>query len=357
MAPDFGTLTVSTVVMHELPRGRAADPTDHGVVLTDAPIEFGTQDKSFLETRLRSVLGGHARDVVEDPDESSPSPDAVRGMLDSTSDIVECSREMAARLRTMQAPNAPASLLLLALATIDSAPAVVISKLDHEQGMRVEPMDLPDGRRTYQTQYLKDLILGQGTRVFKAAVFLRDSGDSVNPLCGHVVDAQFGTGNVADYFLRFLGCGYVEEPRVLTQRLLKASQKWIAATCREDPELHARYEIALLSEMQSNGHRISAEGFAATNLEPEHQDQYVSAVMSAGVPRGQFSKDTSLVATEIRRVKVNTERDATIIVPPAMYEDGSLKIENTVGSKTRITIEDDIRSMSGASGKATPPRG
>lgn len=348
--PDFGTLTVTTVVMHELPLGRARELAEHGVTLSDAPIEFEDLDKSFLEARLRGVLGGSARDIVEDPRELSPSVTAIRGMLDSTADIVECSQEMAQRLRTVQAHNAPPSLLLVATASIDSTAAVVISKLDHEQGMRAERTELSDGRKTYRAQYLRDLILGEGTRVFKAAAFLLPATLSDDPLAGHVVDPQLGAGSIADYFLQFLGFHYVEQPTVLTQRLFNASQKWIRQTLKDDPELSAEYEIALLAQMQSRSTRLSPRRFATESLNLEHRDPYLAALSAAGVPPREFLKDTQLIANEIRRVKVHTARDATIYAPPSMYEDGSLKIEQVDGRRTKITLEDEVRSISGASG-------
>lgn len=348
--PDFGSLTVDTVIMHELPRGRAPSEDDHGVALSEAPIELGSTDKGFLETKLREGLGGFAREVVEDVEEQSPVPDMVRQLVRSTDDLVESSRVMAVRLRCMQAHVTPISLLLIASGKIQDENVIVISKLDHEQAMRVEQTTNAQGLRTYRAQHLRDLVLGQGTQVFKAGAFSSSAVPEDGPLSGHVVDTQRGQGGIADYFLLFLGCQFISEPRVLTQRFFELSQKVIRNSAKNDPETQAAYEIGLLAAMQSQSGTLSPERFAQDIMRPEHQDAFMSAVRESGLPVRQFRKDTELIANEIRRVKVQTARDATIFVPPSMYEDGSLKIETISATKSRVTIEDEVKSITGANG-------
>jgi hypothetical protein len=102
--------------------------------------------------------------------------------------------------------------------------------------------------------------------------------------------------------------------------------------------------------MQSQSGTLSPERFAQDIMRPEHQDAFMSAVRESGLPVRQFRKDTELIANEIRRVKVQTARDATIFVPPSMYEDGSLKIETISATKSRVTIEDEVKSITGANG-------
>lgn len=352
--PDFGSLVVDSVIMHELPHGRAGSEVDHGVTLTEAAIEFGGTDKGFLESRLREGLGGFARTVIEDVDEGSPTPEMIRGFFGSHHDplqvVVDHSRQLAIALRCLQAPVTPMSLFLLARSTIEGQEAVVIAKLDHEQAMRVQPTTTSEGLLTYRAQHLRDLVLGQATQVFKVAAFLSSEVPEVGLLSGHVVDTQRGQGGIADYFLRFLGCQFILEARVLTQRFFELSQKVIRTVSKDDPETQAAYEIGLLAEMQSQARIISPEGFAQRVLKPEHQDTFMSDVRANGLPARRITKDTELISNEIRRVKVQTVRDATILVPPSMYEDGSLKIESIGQGRSRVTIEDEVRSITGASG-------
>jgi hypothetical protein len=169
-----------------------------------------------------------------------------------------------------------------------------------------------------------------------------------------VVDTQRGHWGIADYYLLFLGCKFILEPRVLTQQFFETTQKVIRSVAKGDPETQAIYEIGLLAEMQSQSAMISPEAFAQRVLKPEHQDDFMSSVRKNGLPARGIRKDTELIASEIRRVKVQTARDATILAPPSMYEDGSLKIEPLDGNRSRVTIEDQVRSVTGASGSKRP---
>ena len=50
-------------------------------------------------------------------------------------------------------------------------------------------------------------------------------------------------------------------------------------------------------------------------------------------------------------MKFQTGRGATVLVPPTMYEDGSVSVEGTDESEnSQITITDKISSISGAGG-------
>jgi hypothetical protein len=349
--PDFGTLLVKAAIMHELPRGRGTSESDHGCTLTEAPIEFGATDQGFLELKLREGLGGFSREVIEDDSEMSKTPGMIRSLLASKSlEVVNPSRAMAIDLRCRQHAVTPVSLMLVATASIDGEHALVIAKLEHEQAMRVQPSVNKQGRRTYTAEHIRDLVLGEGTQLFKAAAFVASAASNDQPLRGHVIDTQRTQGGVADYFLQFLGCQFIQEPRVLTQRFFEVTEASIRSLTRNDPETQANYEISLLAEMQAQSSSISPQNFAQRVMKPEDQDAYMQDIREAGLPPRRISKDTSLVANMIRRVRVQTARDATIFVPPDMYEDGSLSIENLASGMSRITIEDELRSVSGASG-------
>ena len=148
-----------------------------------------------------------------------------------------------------------------------------------------------DGKRTYKAEYLKDLILGQGTKVFKVGIFASSGATDGRGLQGHVVDVQQGGGGVADYFVEFLGCQFTQRSDVQTEQFFKSTQSFIARSTKGDPETTAD-EIALLSEMQNQSRRISPEQFAQRHLKAEHRDEYLSKIQSAGLPVKGFAVKT-----------------------------------------------------------------
>lgn len=348
--PDFGTLTISEVILHRVPAGRRDESGPDQIDYSEAPIQLGILDRGFIELRLRETLGGMARPVVEDEEEASGSPGLIRGLVANTGDIVKDSSELARSLHRKQKWMSSVGLVMVLRGQVDKEACLIVAKMEHEEGMRVQATTVR-GKRTYKAEYLKDLILGQGTKVFKVGIFL-SSGAAVGSLLkGHVVDVQQGGGGVADYFVEFLGCQFTQRSDVQTEQFFKATQSFIGRTTKGDPETTAEYEIALLSEMQNHSRRISPEQFAQRHLKPEHRDEYISRIEALGLPVKGFTKDTHLVTSSIRRVKFQTGRGATVLVPPPMYEDGSVSVEGGTDAETsQITITDKISSISGASG-------
>lgn len=49
-------------------------------------------------------------------------------------------------------------------------------------------------------------------------------------------------------------------------------------------------------------------------------------------------------------MKVQTLRGATVLVPPDMYEDGALTVEELDDGLSAVTITDHITAMTGAGG-------
>jgi hypothetical protein len=350
---DVGTLTITEVILHRVPQGKRNEEAPDAIDYSEAPIQLGNLDRGFIELRLRETLGGRARPVIEDTDEPSSTPDSIRGLLDGTGDLVKDSAELAQALHSKQKWMSSVGLVMVLRGKVDGEACLIIAKMEHEEGMRVQST-VVNGKRTYKAEYLKDLILGQGTQVFKVGIFAASGAQPGASLRGDVVDVQQGGGLVAEYFVEFLGCKFVQRSDVQTQQFFKTTQSYINQATKGDPETTAEYEIALLSEMQNRAQNISPEQFAKRHMKPEHQDPYLAKVTAAGLPVRGFNKNTSLVSSSIRRVKFQTGRGATVLVPPLMYEDGSVSVENEDEEDATISIRDKITGISGASGpKAT----
>jgi hypothetical protein len=347
---DFGTLKIDQVIMHRVPRGARKTDAPETIDYSEAPIELSDVDKGFIQLRLREALSGRARPVVEDNDIMSPSPDIIRGLLSGTGDLVADSAALARGLHQLQKWVSPIGLVMVISGLLDSEPSLIVAKMEHEEGMRVQPTATSDGKRTYKAEYLKDLILGEGTQVFKVGVFKQSGAQVGQKLAGEVVDAQQAGAAVAAYFVEFLGCAFTQRADVLTETFFKETQRFIARAAKDDPEKTAEYEIALLSEMQSGGRRIIPETFAQLHLRQEDKDAFLGLIASRGLPGKGFQKNVELVASTIRRLKVQTERGATVLVPPAMYEDGSMTVIQSDNDQSTVTLTDRITGMSGASG-------
>jgi hypothetical protein len=346
-ALQAGTFTPIEVIMHPVPNGHGTED-DSQLEYSEAPIELNAEDSAFIQRRLRQSLSRYARPVVEDKTVESQVPDMVRELLAYSDSLIEHSRVIARNLYLKQKWSSPGGLVMTVIGEHAGARCVVIAKMEHQEGMRVEQTKNAEGRRTYKAEHLKDLILGDGTRVFKLGLFTASGQDLLD---GHVVDDQQGAGAVADYFIEFLGCEFRQKPDVVTEKFFKTTQTFISNRSQGDPEKNATYEIALLAEMQSSSTAIKPEQFALDHLEQDDQELFLQNLRDSGVPTNSFAKDTTLVKSKIRRMRISTDRGADVYAPPDMHTDGSVAIEKTDGGPSIITVRDNVKRISGASGK------
>jgi hypothetical protein len=345
---DAGAFKPIEVIMHPIPKGKPPDDGSDPLLYSEAPIALTDDDRAFIQRRLRHSLGGHARPVVEDSSLGSPVPDMVRELLTSSERLVAHSCEVARDLHVQQKWMSPGGLVMTVIGTLDTSRCVVIAKMEHQEGMRVEQTTNEHGQRTFKAEHLRDLILGDGTRVFKVGIFVASDKDELE---GHIVDDQQVFGGVANYFIHFLGCQFRQQADVQTEAFFDLAQKFFAQRTKDDPETNATYEIALLAELQSGADKIQPEKFAADHLRDEDQDLFLQRVRDAALPTKSFRKDVTLIKGRIRRMRIQTERGADVFAPPDMFEDGSLTVEKGDGEESLITVRDLVKRMYGASGK------
>jgi len=346
---ELRTFEIENIIMHLVPGGASLGSAARGVTLCEAAVSLEQAEKTFLEDRIKSALTDNARPVEEDTSLETDTPLLIKNLLHGSGDFIKNSQTIAEALFSCQPPISPGGLLVVIEGRVEKSKCVLVAKLEHEEGVRVEQIENASGKLTYQTEYLKNLILGQGTQVFKVGIF-NDVGDD-DRLRGNVIDVQHGRHGVASYFLEgVLGCRFVERADVNTQRFFEASEKWFNGL--SDMEKSARYEIALLAEMQSSDRNLSPRAFATHHLDVDDRDDFIKEMKIANVSTAPMAKVVTLIAPQIRRVKIQTRRQASVFVPPEMYEDGSLTVSRSdENGLSEITLRDVINSISGAGGK------
>jgi hypothetical protein len=93
------------------------------------------------------------------------------------------------------------------------------------------------GRRekTFSMSVLNDLVLTDGTRLFKSAMFIQ-TGDGDDHFKCQACEGQynvFSADDLAKFWMRFLGCSFVVEPRVATQRFFESTLDFISNVVTE----------------------------------------------------------------------------------------------------------------------------
>lgn len=346
-------LKLQSLAMHLLQHSTKDAPLPP--VLSEDLTPLNTESKSFLEERLASALT-LARPVTRDKTVSSPVPQAIVDYFDNSLTLLELSHVLATELQGMQSGISPAGLLLVFSGTSGTGEVLVLAKLEHERGARATQTTTAGGKRVYDMQFLRDLFLTTGSKVYKVALFPKNQ---VGPTIfgGELVDRQVQGHGVAHYFISdFLGCDYTQRADVLTENFHNATQQYVDSIT--DPAKRARYQVALLSEMQSHSEDLSAVTFARTYLDVDDRDPYVAQMHSAAIPL-TFKKDIGLVRTRLEKVLMEFENGSLVLVPPAELGDGgSVDVVDGENGRTRVRITDRLVKMGskgalkGASGES-----
>ena len=241
----------------------------------------------------------------------------------------------------------PPGLLAIAQTKIEGVRSLALMKLEREAGARIAPT-IYQGKSTFDVHHLQDLMLTSRTRVFKVGFFVQE-GTTLSSIEGLVSDnqsSQWHKGDVADFFLRgFLGCKLREEPSVVTRDYIDASEEWINDS-EIDPVKAARYEVAVLAEVQRNVGSIDPRMFANENLELSDRQSYIDHLESRQVPVTEFPKDISLVAPRLRRISMELECGVMILGRTDVFEE-KVRITEAHPGQSKIEIVDRIKRVKG----------
>jgi hypothetical protein len=332
-------LRISAIVLHGIKksvREAAIEPE-----LSEAETAISDQVRGFLQEQIASALKD-GRQIVEVP-EMSTVPGMVRAVWKKDSTLLTASQTLARVLQTTQPAISPEGLLMVADVTVDGARGFLLAKLEHEKGTRAVREKNDDGDLVYSMQFLDNLFFTEGSKVYKIGYFpLPDNVD--DPLEGLVVDKQAAGHAVAHYFREtFLGCGWKERPELATERFMDTVQKWIDS--REDPEKRTKYQLALITEMQSQRNSLSVAGFVDQYIDVEDRDNFRRTVGQA-LPSATITKDVSLVQGRLANVRWDTRSGTVVIATPDAVEEGIVTVSSGEDG-TEIRVRDEITGTTG----------
>ncbi len=295
-------LSLGECMIHDLPRGAS----DEKPILTGAPARLDAALRRYFRDKLTTSLRTRGVDVVANPDADATVRCAVTAILRSPSGLAEQSRSIATHLAAVQNSLNPAGLLTVIATRLADRRAVVIMKLEREQGVRFD-IDRSSGNATVNLELLRQLTLTNKTRVFKTALLTVADLDDPLSVAGRVSDNQRSSTEgrgVADFFLgTFLGCVLALNPAHTTKQFVNAVSEFVNSA-ELSAETRGRYAMALLTELHSNTIDVVPREFVAEHVAPEHRALLLDRLRAAGVDPGTgFQKDTSLVRYDKIRIE------------------------------------------------------
>lgn len=336
-------LEISELIVHDVPQ-HLVSATGLSPTCSDVPSPLDDDLRGYFKGRLIQTLERNASAVEYDPTTSSKAPEELVGMLAKPSDFVSRSVALAWHLLNAQKGGSPGGLLILGLARWQGARGAVVLKLEREEALSLNRRQMPGGL-TFDMAHLRNLMLGNRTRVFKAALF--GMARQLSDLHGFVSDTQGGYGReaeVAHFFLStFLGCRLVEEPSVTTRRFLDVLEEVVNERV-EDPAMRARYRIAAIAALQDKARKLSPRAFAATHLEGEAEQAFYEVAKERGLHMGAFEKDLGLVRTRVARMAFQFENGIQV-TGTADAIDKSVRVKRVDDGMDEMTIRDALKRV------------
>lgn len=314
---DLAKTTIRHVIFHDVPE-KGHEGSD-GLLLSDIETKVDASQKHHLLTKLtRVITSTKAYPVHFLPDTASPVPKHARLLTAggfSRKKFIDGSRELANYLFEQHTKATSPGLLCVIDAASGSNSAIVVMKLERERGAQLE-LSGSEGEKTFSMSVLNDLVLTDGTRLFKSAMFIR-TGTGDDDFKSQACEGQyhvFSSDDLAKFWMRFLGCGFVVEPRVATQRFFESTLDFISDVVTEPTAKASIYEH-LQSQMKANTRTFAPQTFIQEFVPEEYQQPYREYLQTAKIPLAQFRKDVADIKHNLERKLYKTKRGGVISVP------------------------------------------
>jgi hypothetical protein len=337
---DLAVMTIRRVIFHDVPNHRKEDERE--LILASAETEIDGSRRSMLKKKLIKVLDSKsAYPIVFAVGLSSPVPDIVRkysSKEQKDAAFVSSTQELAKHLHQVQHGAVSPGLLCVIDFSAASKRGLVLMKLEREAGAQLT-LDHTRGQTRFAMSVLDDLVLTDGTKLFKTAAFLRTaSGD--DDFLMTACDSQHrvtDSSDMARFWLTYLGCLLREDPRVATSKFFNATIEFINAVVTE-PVMKTQIYDSLHAELRSNKTQIVPKSFILEYVPEQLMKPYREFLEERHVSLSTFHKDVADIQTKLNRSTYLSEK-GVVISAPAESEDLITVTEET------IVVKDTLRSV------------
>jgi hypothetical protein len=338
---DLAKLRIHRTIFHDVPN-KPRNKAISEPILADLETQIDAAREDMLRIRMTQVLGSRSSYPIKFAEGTgSPVPAEVRSYTtgSNTSDqFIEMSKRLALFLFEQHTGAISPGLLCVIEVTSGDRRGLALLKLERERGAELKFLK-KDGKRIVDMSVIDDLILTDGTRLFKTALFIRTgTGDDAFKIAA--CDSQrtiVTSDDVARFWLRFLGCVVFEEPRVTTQKWFEASISF-ANEQISDAVIKNDFYQHVHSELTSNRKTVSPRKFIEDYVPSKYRQAYQEFLADSGVSVHSFDKDIADINGRLRRRSFHTAKGAVVTVP----EDEAQLVEV---ERQRIVVNDELRSV------------
>jgi len=326
------SIAINRFVFHVLKKGMDGFDVTY---LTEAAL--GDQARSFFEALVEKHLQG-IRYHFDQPD-SAPEPAVKRQTQDlfkGGADLIATSRELTRDFADRHAAQATEGVFIIATATLDRRPVLVLMKYDHIEAIELLT-DALDGAPS--ARYTDDVLTLDERNVKKFALVDLSGTEGWD-----VVATDRQTPPIADYFRGFLGVRPVRTAQEHTDAAIRTVRKWAAATktlpsgtlpvdvqfrvvdfMRQMPTFSVPSILDRLLGAETDANRQALADLRQTLAEADLISDFQ---VDASAVRGALGRQTMVTREGVR------------IVMPNGPEQGHVTVD-TVDGRSRIIIDTD----------------
>lgn len=333
---------VRHVIFHDVPRV-VKSAANLAPTLAEVETTIDATRKDLLKKKLIRVLSStKAYPIQFNPKSASPVPGEVRLITKAfhLKTFVESSQKLANYLYEQQTGAVSAGLLCVIDVAVGGNAALVLMKLEREEGAQLELETDPKGKKMFAMSVLDNLVLTEGTRLFKSAMFLR-TGKGDDDFRATACDSQLSvmaSSDLAKFWMRFLGCEFLVEPRVATQKFFDSAVQFVNNVVT-DPIVKSEIYDSLLSEIKSQKKTFSPKQFIEEYVPDEYQGNFKEHLEVAKIPLTAFHKDIVDIQSRLRRRAYHTKTGAIISVPEEAADRVEVKPE-------QVIVNDEVTKVS-----------
>lgn len=345
LIPNLVQLSVHRLIIHEVPQHLRRD-TESSPVFSEIESELDEDLRVFFREKIVESAGSStAFGVLFDEDSPSPIPGLIGSFLSGNGgDFIGFSKEVAQHLHDKQGGVNPGGLVTIVDCRLETRKAVGILKLEKEKGVRLN-QTTRQGKRTFDVNYIRDLILTKKTKLFKIGFFWTDP-DGGDP-AGAVCDDQRGympKTEIASFFLSdFLGCRLMDDPRVATKQFFIAAQEFFNQNL-EDPAKRARAVNHLLSEVTSGRTQINIRAFANDYLPADKRQAFTEHIHSAGIRGASIRKNLELIEGQTEKMSIEFFNDVKVIAGREAFGE-TVKLQSLPNGEARVEVTGKLKQV------------
>lgn len=335
-ADDLATTVIRHVIFHDVPQ-RGRDGAEKPQLSDEETVVDGVQ-KNHLRTKLTRVLNSTKAYPIQFRDGPvSPVPMQARqitGHQFKSATFIDASHKMANYLFELHNGSISPGLLCVMDAAASGKSCLILMKLERERGAQLELSGAP-GHRTFAMSVLNDLVLTDGTRLFKSAMFIR-TGNGDDDFRASACDDQqnvLSSDDLAKFWMTFLGCKFLVEPRVATQRFFEAAVSFINSTVTEPVTKSDIYDH-LQSQLKAKVKTFAPRSFIRDYVPDEYRKPFQEHLEAENISLTAFTKDTCDIANSLRRRTFKTTKGGMISVPEDMAEIVQVRAEDILVKDT-----------------------